>query len=64
MQPFQPAIDKIIMEIFLLFKNKVVELWKFYPVSHCASTTSHASADLNEKNKGFLFSVYRLTGNS
>nr|DAU23351.1 MAG TPA: hypothetical protein [Caudoviricetes sp.] len=29
-----------------------------------ASTTSHASADLNEKNKGFLFSVYRLTGNS
>nr|DAO09865.1 MAG TPA: hypothetical protein [Caudoviricetes sp.] len=29
-----------------------------------ASTTSHVSADLNEKNKGFLFSVYRLTGNS
>ena len=49
LKPFQPAIDKIIMEIFLLFKNKVVELWKFYPVSHCASTTSHASADLNEK---------------
>lgn len=59
MQPFQPAIDKIIMEIFLLFKNKVVELWKFYPVSHCASTTSHASADLNEKEiKRLLFSVY------
>ena len=57
MQPFQPAIDKIIMEIFLLFKNKVVELWKFYPVSHCASTTSHASADLNEKIKDSSFLI-------
>lgn len=35
-----------------------------YLLDFDASTTSHASADLNEKNKGFLFSVYRLTGNS
>nr|DAK89482.1 MAG TPA: hypothetical protein [Bacteriophage sp.] len=33
MQPFQPDIVKSLSEIFLLFKNKVVELWKFYPVS-------------------------------